>query len=442
MKNRYPSLTFVVAAVVFLFLFFAFAGRIASTDASAAAELHVCLAGPPTCDFNTIQAAVDAAQPGDMIKVAGGEYVGVQTRNNNTQHLFIDKSLTIVGGYNPPDWQNANPALYPVILNAQASGRVVYANGGINATLEGLRLSLGDAEGQGGGPWDDHAGGGLYADGASLVLDNCWLSGNIAQSGGGLYLKDGDLTLTDSLFTNNVADMTTQGSFGDGGGLFLNHCIATFERNRFLANSAGYGGSAIHTGFNSNLTMVNNVLAANQIEERPPYSWGCALVAGGSTVEMLHSTINGNLGGNGAGVCADSRPSASAVYLTNAVVVNQTVGVDVAAGSSATIDSVLWHANSGGNTSGAGSVSISHAYTGDPLFLGDGFHLTEESPAIDKGIDAGVSRDIDGQPRPQGSGPDLGADEWQPPATPTATPTVPPTPNLIYLPLVLKQPTS
>jgi hypothetical protein len=48
--------------------------------------------------------------------------------------------------------------------------------------------------------------------------------------------------------------------------------------------------------------------------------------------------------------------------------------------------------------------------------------LTCASAAIDKGVNARVDDDIDGDPRPQGSGYDLGADEI----------------NCIYLPIILK----
>ena len=44
----------------------------------------------------------------------------------------------------------------------------------------------------------------------------------------------------------------------------------------------------------------------------------------------------------------------------------------------------------------------------------DGYHLTAASAAIDQGVDAGVTTDIDGQVRPMGLAPDLGADEFQP----------------------------
>ncbi len=41
----------------------------------------------------------------------------------------------------------------------------------------------------------------------------------------------------------------------------------------------------------------------------------------------------------------------------------------------------------------------------------DDYHITAESPVIDKGIDAWISVDMDGQPRPAGET-DIGADEY------------------------------
>jgi hypothetical protein len=51
-----------------------------------------------------------------------------------------------------------------------------------------------------------------------------------------------------------------------------------------------------------------------------------------------------------------------------------------------------------------------------PAFAGDGYHLTANSPAIDRGVSSIITDDIDGQIRPVGAAPDLGADEVMPSA--------------------------
>ena len=59
-------------------------------------------------------------------------------------------------------------------------------------------------------------------------------------------------------------------------------------------------------------------------------------------------------------------------------------------------------------------VAVTHPTTGDPLFVrpaSGNYHLQPGSAAIDAGVGSAVATDLDGQPRPAGAGPDLGADE-------------------------------
>jgi len=100
---------------------------------------------------------VDAANDGDVIKVATGVYTGISTRAGVTQVVYISKTVTVQGGYtttnsfaDPPD-----PDTNFTTLNAQGQARVLYVTGalapgaGISPTIEGLRITGGDSAGLG-----------------------------------------------------------------------------------------------------------------------------------------------------------------------------------------------------------------------------------------------------------------------------------------------------
>jgi hypothetical protein len=65
------------------------------------------------------------------------------------------------------------------------------------------------------------------------------------------------------------------------------------------------------------------------------------------------------------------------------------------------------HVNLGGNP----AFNAPNPVAGDPKLDAE-YHLSPGSAAIDSGMDAGISQDIDGNPRPFGSAPDVGADEF------------------------------
>jgi hypothetical protein len=405
---------------------------------------HICPAGPPTCDYATIQEAVDAANSSDSIMVAGGTYSDVHARQGITQVIYVSKTISIEGGYSTADWNDPDPEANPTILDAQGQGRVFYITGTIGVVLDHLQITGGDATGLGGGPWPyDGAGGGIFVVSATVSLDNCRIYGNLASSqgpggGGGVYLYDspsvlisneiysntaslsdmshgeggglvisqGDVTLIGNTFKDNVGSGMAGG--GLGGGAYVELSDSLFRGNLFMGNIAGKvdwaGGGGIWFSLNDTSLLINNAFVGNY-SGPDPTSQGSAVVSEWSYPRLVHTTIHDNRGGNATGVEVFM---SSSVIMTNTIIVSQSIGVLAESGSDVTLDGVLWYAN---GTPTSGTIVVNYPITADPMFASDGYHLRYSSAATDTALDVGEAFDIDRQHRPFGFGPDLGADE-------------------------------
>jgi uncharacterized repeat protein (TIGR01451 family) len=199
----------------------------------------VCLDGG--CDFDSVQAAVDAASEGDEIRVAAGTYTGVSARAGETQVVYINKSVTVRGGYTTTDWSTSNPISNPTTLDAEGQGRVLYIAAGISPTVEGLRITGGSAEGLGGGRDGQDVGGGVYVHGGAATISGCQVVSNAAALGGGIYVVGGRATLAANEVVGNSAERYDSVD-ARGGGVYLRGGDALILDNTFRANKADYGG--------------------------------------------------------------------------------------------------------------------------------------------------------------------------------------------------------
>jgi fibronectin-binding autotransporter adhesin len=328
---------------------------------------------------------------------------------DSSQATFNNNTISAnVAGYN-----GGGLALYEsaVVLDANTvtvniagqSGGGLYLSYNNAATLSGNTIIANAAYGDG----LFVGGGGLY-----LYTSDATLSGNTIASnttayvGGGLCLIGGTVTLSGSTIISNTANLA-------GGGLSVDYGNLTFNNNIVVANAANYGGGLLlESGF---VTMTNNVVAANQA-----ITAGSGLLVWDALVHMLHTTIAHNTGGDGSGIHFIYSSGPSTVWLTNTILTSQTIGITTTSGSITTLTGVLWFGN-GANTDGSGTIILSDEYTGNPAFVADGYHLNAGSAAINRGIKAGVTTDIDGQSRD--TAPDLGADEY-------------PLAEKVYLPIV------
>ena len=416
--------------------------------------------------FATIQAAVDVAADGTTpqveIRVAAGMYTDIHDcpRNDITTTgtakavVCLSKTLTIRGGYNPT-FTVQNPATYVTTLDAESHGRGIYITGVKSPTIDGLSITGGNASGLTG--HDDYtpvdAGGGVYIMTANATLTNNRIFNNTSPShAGGVYIGYSNSQLSGNTINNN--SVVT----GSGGGIVLFHSGATLAGNKILSNTSGNVGGGLYTLYSNTATFVKNTVSANTaanngggidiaacspslsgnlvtgnsadwgggivlwyssstltnnvIENNQASSTGSGIWIGGSTPALLHNTISHNTGGDGSGVYASDDGNTPAVYsvvtIKNSIIANQTIGVRANTGSTYSMDGVLWYNNV--TDKSATGVTVTHWYSGNPRFTADGYHLTKISPAINKGVDAGVTTDIDGEARL--GIPDLGADEY------------------------------
>lgn len=255
----------------------------------------VCARG---CDYKTIQDAVDAATPGDIIKIAAGTYTGVQDRDGAPQLVLIDKSLVLRGGYAPDNWAVPDPVTNQTTLDAQGKGRVLLITGvqtTTNVMLTGMTITGGNAQGLGG--YKD-MGKGRQPDGI----------------GGGIFAISTTLTLADSAVINNQVlapnEELDKGFAGYGGGLALISCKALVRNSTISDNSSQDGGGVF--SLQSSTTWFNNTISNNSaLSDKPgkpqvnsPYGYGggMTLLVNGLVI-LHHNTIISNTADlNGGGV--------------------------------------------------------------------------------------------------------------------------------------------
>jgi len=273
-------------------------------------------------------------------------------------------------------------------------------------------------------------GGGVHIEQSEAILSGNTITSNMADGGGGICLYHSDALVVDNIVVSNTATqggaiLTSGGHLtlrnntisantaSYDGGLYMAGGVAMLADNIIYSNTASSGSAGLSL-WGSDTTLINNVIADNQTD-----GLDGAVYIGNSTLRMLHTTIVRNRSGDGSGLYVSND---SNVVLTNTIIASHTVGITVTASSAITLEGTLWYDNeqdSGGD--GAiftGTVNV----CGDPAFLspdiGD-YHIGAASAAIDTGVDAGITIDIDGDPRPYSYGMDIGADEYVGPLPPS-----------------------
>ncbi len=255
--------------------------------------------GNASC-YSTISAALNAARPGDTIRVAAGTYV---------EYVTITQTVTLQGGWNSNFTAHDPNVNVTTIRPPNASFSVVYIQGrfdnsaAVAPTLDGFTIT-----GGGGG---NHGGGLRITHSNAVITHNTIVHNTAYLLGGGIWVQGGAPLLQDNRIAYN--QVTPSGS-AYGGGVELEDTQATLINNfiaeNVISNTTGYGGG-VHVDGGGPVTLTNNTVLANTAAaiagSAKDAGYGGGISVRAAPVTLNHNLIQGNTAnatksGTGGGV--------------------------------------------------------------------------------------------------------------------------------------------
>ena len=249
--------------------------------------------GAPAAPFRSVQYAVNVAQSGDRIHVAGGVYGYNPAADQLSGPLGVkavleiyDKQLQLFGGFD--NGFTTRSASTPTFIDGGGALRGVFvlANAvDVSLLMDGFTVRYGVAHGEAALQGNDRKfafGGGMWVNSAARPN------------------ADAPVTLSNVTFLNNNA--TGAGGDGDGGGLALRYVknvrlenvtfVGNVSKGDVFGDGLGGGLQADHSNITGyGVTFANN-RALGQYE-----AWGgggAAAIQFASTVSWQHVTATGN----------------------------------------------------------------------------------------------------------------------------------------------------
>ena len=350
-----------------------------------------------------IQEAVNVATNGDTVLVSNGVYttatpfVHITTTLTSTSTVFLSNNITLKS-VNGPAVTVIDATNYPTM-----TARVVFVRSG--ATLNGFTIRNGNVK----RPFcnGDLHGGGIWANSGNLIVTNCFIYNNTADSGygGGISVRGAtNIVANCMIYSNNAyssGGMDVQWTYSN---LIVN-CV--FYGNRAISSTGGA------LGLWNTYSIVRNCLFYNNISAEQ--GGGIVNLSVGWSPTFENCTIVSNRATKEGGglYIADTSGDARA---RNLIIYNNSTGRNFADAFTTNM-SILTNCCIR-DTNGVQNWNTSGNITNNPLFVNkdvDNYHLTEISPCFNTGtnqtswMSTGV--DLDSKARIRYGRVDMGAYE-------------------------------
>ncbi len=366
----------------------------------------------------TLQQAANTVGPGDTVIVVAGNYVGFQVSVSGTAAdpiTFLADPGVVINQQNPitPDGINLEGANYVIIdgftvTNAPRVGiRSVINHHSVirNSTVDGA------------GMWGIFLG---FSE--DMTIESNSVSNTVAEHG--IYLADDShraVVRGNTIFDNAIFGIQANGDINSGGvGLILD---AVIENNTLHGNLSAIKGDGLQSSLIQNnviydtqgngifLVQVDgadgskdNTIVNNTIVLPPDGSWGVKILDGSTGNTLRNNVLYSHHSHRGAiSISPDSLPGFTSDF--NAMEPRITLD-----DGNTILDLATWQGTYGQDVNSFAATPADLQFINE---AGGDFHILSGSPAVDEGTTfAAPSFDHDGYARPQGTGIDIGAFEF------------------------------
>lgn len=292
---RHAPRRFVLLAVWFAVL------TLVGTRAISAAPVCVNTHGTGGC-FTSINAAIAAAAPGDIIRIAEGRYI---------ENVVINKSVTLAGSDDDvvimPAVSSPNPCSGSSLCGGLASNIVLVQADNVtirNLTLNGdnPHLTSGiirdhhDLDARNGIITNHNAGVYTNLTVSNVTVKNVYLRGMYASSGGTFNFHDNTVT-------NVQGDASSIAMFNRGGSGRMVHnkvskandaISSNFSTGtQYLDNEVEQSGSGVHTDNNGGSGGTGDVIRGNRVSDGMPGAYGIFVFVPYLPVTVANNDVSG-----------------------------------------------------------------------------------------------------------------------------------------------------